>query len=520
MKKTLKKVYMWYKIKELSSKGLNKSQISRELELDRGTVRRYLNMTEDSFHKWLEQPRHLPKKLTSYYHYVKTILERHPYLSAAQVEDRLKEHFTDLPSVNSKTIYNFVQSIRKKHNIPKQKEKTPRQYEKLPELPFGQQSQVDFGQYHMQTQTGKRVRVYFFAMVLCRSRQKFIYFQPSPFTTATSIYAHELAFEYFQGITKEILYDQDRVFIKEENLGDVLLTEGFRMFCNAYPFEAIFCRKADPETKGKVENVVKYVKYNFLKGRTYMSADLLQQECFAWLKRTGNAKRHGTTWKVPHEQWEQERLHLLPVKQVPCAPINKLKQYKVRKDNTIAYKGNFYTLPLGTYKGSDTVVLLEDNNGKLSLYTTSNELLASHAISHLKGVLVRNTDHGRDKSKKINQSHQEVLKLLGANQKAVQYLNLLEKDKPRYYHDNLKTLLKGLKYNSCQIIDKALGFCLENQIYNAYRFIEITSYYQKQKLAQNNSNKTILPQAHHYHLQNAEITPSVSKIDVYESIIK
>lgn len=37
---------MWYKVKELSSKGLNKSQISVELEINRGTVRRYLLMDE------------------------------------------------------------------------------------------------------------------------------------------------------------------------------------------------------------------------------------------------------------------------------------------------------------------------------------------------------------------------------------------------------------------------------------------------------------------------------------------
>ena len=313
MNKTLKKVYMWYKIKELYSKGFNKSQISEELDLDRGTVRRYLLMSEAEFHKWIEKPRHLPKKLSPYYNFIKTLLEKHPYLSAAQVEDRLKEHFKDLPPVHSKTIYNFVQVIRKECDIPKRKEKKLRQYEKLPELPYGQQSQVDFGQYHMQTESGRRMKVYFFAMVLCRSRQKFVYFQAFPFTTATAVYAHELAFKYYGGATKEILYDQDRVFIQEENLGDVLLTEGFRKFCEASPFKSVFCRKSDPETKGKVENVVKYVKHNFLKGRVYISVDLLQQECIEWLQRTGNAKRHQTTWKIPCKEWEREHPHLLPV---------------------------------------------------------------------------------------------------------------------------------------------------------------------------------------------------------------
>jgi len=45
------------------------------------------------------------------------------------------------------------------------------------------------------------------------------------------------------------------------------LTEGFRSFCDSQPFKPVFCRKSDPELKGKVENVIKYVNYNFLRGR-------------------------------------------------------------------------------------------------------------------------------------------------------------------------------------------------------------------------------------------------------------
>jgi transposase len=133
-------------------------------------------------------------------------------------------------------------------------------------------------------------------MVLSRSRQKFIYFQSHACTTTTAIYAHELAFEFFRGIPLEIIYDQDRVFIQEENLGDILLTDGFRSFCDSNPFEPIFCRKDDPESKGKIENVIKYVKHNFLRGRLYKSLGILQKEALEWLKRSGNGKVHGSTF--------------------------------------------------------------------------------------------------------------------------------------------------------------------------------------------------------------------------------
>jgi len=81
--KHLKKAFIWYKVKELFSKGLNKTQISLEVGVHRKTVRKYLSMSKDEFYRWIEQPKNQPKKLHNYYEYVRKLLEAHPYLSAA-----------------------------------------------------------------------------------------------------------------------------------------------------------------------------------------------------------------------------------------------------------------------------------------------------------------------------------------------------------------------------------------------------------------------------------------------------
>ena len=46
---SLKKLVMWYKVKELKSKGLNKTQIARCLGINRNTVRKYQSMSESEF---------------------------------------------------------------------------------------------------------------------------------------------------------------------------------------------------------------------------------------------------------------------------------------------------------------------------------------------------------------------------------------------------------------------------------------------------------------------------------------
>ncbi len=52
------------------------------------------------------------------------------------------------------------------------------------------------------------------------------------------------------------------------------------------------CRKQDPQSKGgRIENVVGFVKKNFAKHRTFFNLERLNEDCLAWLERTGNGKK-------------------------------------------------------------------------------------------------------------------------------------------------------------------------------------------------------------------------------------
>lgn len=519
MKKT-KRIYMWYKIKELREGKLSKSQISRNLGIDRATVVKYLGMEEDEFHLMLKRGRNLPLKLAGYLEFVKKELELVPDLSAAQIEDKLKERHEGLPEIHSKTVYNFVQMVRQKYSITKPKRAKDREFEQLPLLDYGNQAQVDFGEYYMLTGEGKRVKVYFFVMVLSRSRYKFVYFQGYSFTAATAIYAHSLAFEYFQGIPKNILYDQDSVFIHDENLGDYRLTHEFQAYSKSQPFTVVFCHKADPQSKGKVENVVKYVKNNFLRGRIFVNIPTLNDSALEWLSRTANAKVHGSTFKIPKNEWETEKQYLLPLKEKIKEPESSLKIYNVRKDNTVAYRSNFYTLPLGTYQGRKTTILLSQTDGMLNLFSMDNTLIATHPVAIGKGELVRNSDHSRDKSKSYHESTQEVLQLLGGDEKGQLFLDLLRKAKPRYYHDNLQAIIKGTRDISNDIVSKSLMFCLENKVYNGAGFCQVAKKYLTEKSKENSPKPNLSVSGTEAVKSNADINVPTSNINTYQNIVE
>jgi transposase len=120
----------------------------------------------------------------------------------------------------------------------------------------------------------------------------------------------ENAFRYFGGMTEEIVYDQDRLLAVSESAGDLILTESFTKYHETRKFKIYLCRKSDPESKGKIEQVIKYVKNNFAKHRTYNDLVSWQESCLRWLKRTGNYKVHHNIKKRPFEVHALEKQHL------------------------------------------------------------------------------------------------------------------------------------------------------------------------------------------------------------------
>lgn len=121
------------------------------LGLHRQTVSKYLSMTEEEFMSSESYYRQYGHKLDLYETYVVEELRKWPFLSAPQLHDRLKENFESLPEVSSKTVFNFVNRIRKVYNLPKEVEKSYRPYEKQPETAYGEYAQCDFGERWMRT---------------------------------------------------------------------------------------------------------------------------------------------------------------------------------------------------------------------------------------------------------------------------------------------------------------------------------------------------------------------------------
>jgi transposase len=469
MKSYFNKLMMYHEIHRMNREGFSDSRISRQLVVNRHTVKRYLSMSEDDYNLFLERQSNRKKELHPYQEFVREKLSIYPDTSAAQMHDWLKEHYHDFPSVSQKTVYNFVMWARQKYNIPKVV--LPREYAIVEETPYGKQAQVDFGEYNMRDAQGRRIKVYFFSMVLSRSRYKYVLFSQQPYTSMSAVRAHEAAFEYFRGIPLEIVYDQDKVFLSDENKGDLILTEKFKSYTAQRPFKVHFCRKADPESKGKIENVVKYIKQNFLYNRPFQDIETLNDEVLGWMGRTANMLPHSRTKKEPHSEWITEQPFLQAF--IPLSITSQPDSYTVRKDNTISWKSNLYTLPLGTYKGKGL-----------------DELLA------------------------------QVATYFQDRETAEKYLQCIWQEKPRYVRDQFLLIKTVVGSTSKQACGKALDFCLANSVFNASDFKAVAAKYASENAEGEMPESTLEIKTINRQANQDIQKPAVSSIIDYESIMK
>lgn len=491
---------LYLEIQQMSEKNFSVSQIAKQLKVSRTTVYKYLEMSFEEATEWANSLSTRSKKLDQYKEWIIAWLKEYPHLSAAQIKDWLLERFPDLQVADSTTRL-YVNEVREEYQIPKTK--VVRQYEAVEEQPMGKQMQVDWGETKQKTENKKEVKLYFISFVLSHSRYKYIEWQDCPFTTRDTIRCHESAFQYYGGMPEEIVYDQDHLITVSENSGDIILTGEFQAYKEQRGFHMYLCRKADPESKGKIENVVKYVKYNFADSRVFTNIDNWNERCLAWLKRTGNHNVHQTIKKRPDEVFLLEKQHLQPVSHLLSG--ESIHNYSitrvVNKDNTIIYKSNRYSVPIGTYKpkGHNTVFIdiKEETDDKIMLIVLAdngNEVLAKHELSFGKGQLIKNKNHQRDRSKGIEAFKETVIRQFQNTELASSYISDLLEIYPRYRRDQLITLQKAtIDYST--VIDEALIKCMNEKLLSANdfrdvaRFLSLNLQYSSEEIVEKNRNK-------------------------------
>ena len=314
-------------IKELYSMGTPKRAIARLLGIDIKTVRRQLKKAECGSYQRDNSD------------YKSLLKEEQEWLII-----RMKEVgynaivlFRELKLKGYKgsyeTVKRFVCPYREKQS------KACVRFETAP----GEQSQVDWGNTWVWLGDSE-VKVHFFGLVLGYSRRLYARGYVNE-RFASLVDGHEKAFRWFGGFTTELLYDNAKTMITTHNVQtkELTLNRQFEDFSNHYGFIAKFCTPYRPQTKGKIESGVKYLKKNFLPGRRFRDLEHLNQELEKWMVEVADMRIHGTTHERPADRFAAE--NLIPLKYVPPYQYIPAIGRKVSQDSMVSYGNNRYSVP-------------------------------------------------------------------------------------------------------------------------------------------------------------------------------
>lgn len=188
-------------------------------------------------------------------------------------------------------------------------------YETVP----GHQAQVDFA--HCRLPWGVR---YALVVVLGHSRLLWVRFYPRQ-DLRTLLLGLTACFTEWQGVPKELLFDQMKsVVTRDDRLEGGSLSKNLELsrFAKHFGFRVRVCRPYRAKTKGKVERPIRYLRDNFLYGRTFVSDADLNAQGEHWLATVANPREHATTKWIPAERFAA--VEAATLRPLPATPYRSL----------------------------------------------------------------------------------------------------------------------------------------------------------------------------------------------------
>jgi transposase len=335
-------------IYELHGQGLSVRRIAKLLGIARNSVRKYLRSPG------IPQPKpRAPRgsKLDPYAAYVRERVTEGVDNCVVLLRELEARGYTGKYTV----LKDFVQPLRRRRAAL-----ATMRYETAP----GEQAQVDFGHCTYATPEGTTRGIWVFVLVLSWSRALYVEFVRRA-DTATFLRCHLHAFAALGGVPQRCLYDNPKIVVLDRNeAGQPIWNPRFLDFALRLGFEAKLCHPYRPQTKGKVESGVGYVKGNFWPSVQFVDDADLNRQAQTWLDTVANVRVHGTTRERPIDRLAQERPLLRALPEAPRLRPFLREERKVGRDGYVRWDGAWYGV-LWTWAGKTIQVELGDTTVEL-----------------------------------------------------------------------------------------------------------------------------------------------------------
>jgi transposase len=301
-------------------------------------------------------------------------------------KEEVRDHLRKNPRITSTALLNRLRMLGYTGGVTVVKEYVrtqrlellrPRQAFLRLEFAAGEVAQVDWGEFG--DVFGDGIKVHCFAMVLAYSRYIYIEFTRSE-KFEEFIRCHESAFKFFGGAPKECWYDNLATAVSDRVGSLVRFNSRFMSYIGHHSIRPHACNVARGNEKGRVEDLIKYIRMNFWPGRTFTDFDDLTKQAIVWRNQTANQREHRSTRRVVRLMFEaEEKPALLMLNPTPYDTDEVFSRH-VPPDFHIQYETNRYSVPW-TLVGM--VVTIRVNHLGVKIYY-NEKLITSHSRSYLK----------------------------------------------------------------------------------------------------------------------------------------
>jgi transposase len=310
-----------------SDQGKSAYAISKEMCVAENTAKKYISQRgEEHIHGLKGKVK--GSKMDAFKPYLNELLGQGIFNCVVLLEKLQKKNYNGGITI----IKDYVSDFR-----PPKSGKAVQRYE----TPPGKQAQMDWGIIHYIDEHGVIHKSPAFVMIMGSSRAKY-----AEFTKRCDLYSllkcMVNAFEYFGGIPETVLTDRMKTVIIGSEAGKPIWNSQFSDFAADIGFVPKVCKPRKPQTKGKVERLVDYVKDNFLPGRCFVDLEDLNNQAISWCRHV-DSKVHGTTGEIPLRALMSEPLLSLPAKGI--RDKYRWEVRKVTREGLISFDGAKYGVP-------------------------------------------------------------------------------------------------------------------------------------------------------------------------------
>lgn len=204
----------------------------------------------------------------------------------------------------------------------------------------GEAYQMDWGFVAVERPGGERARIACFAMVCHHCGSAHVEFFPN--ARQENLLIGMLHAFSALGVPATVLTDNMKsVVVRRDADGRPVWQADYAEFMGVVGFRTRLCRPRHPYTKGKVERLVRFVKGNFLAGRSFTDLDALNREAALWCAEQGGRWRRAAACVPMREHEAACSANTRPLEVTAEVERYLCPRRKISFDGFVSFEGHF-----------------------------------------------------------------------------------------------------------------------------------------------------------------------------------